>query len=159
MSTAVLKKESVLKKIEARRNEFLANLPEIGPGNPITFSPAATVNDQIWQGDLGITVHDGNIPSDYEEVDFKKTPNAEQLVPGNTEGSKHVLASLKGVKMYRPRNWNDLSLKGPILMLSAPNTIAHPTHGPVNLQANTCYETFYQVNLDLQSKIEARARD
>lgn len=160
MSTAVLNGDEILTKIQSRRNQFLDSLPKIGAGNSIEFSDAVSHNDRIWQGDLGIAYVENTVPEGYVQVDLKQEGDkCRQLVPGNTEGSKHVLRSLDGVKMWRPKDWNDLSLNGPYIQLTKPNVIEHPTHGPVLLKSGCSYETGYQVNLDLESKIEARARD
>lgn len=142
-------------EIVGKLEEIKANIPKIGPGNPFRFSEAATVNDRVWQGDLAITIAD-KVPDNYEPVNCKEKDR--QLVPGNTEGSKHCLDSLDGVTMYRPKNWGMESLDGPYLILNKERTIMHPTHGHITIPAGFAVHCTYQVNLDEMERM-ARAKD
>jgi hypothetical protein len=130
----------------------------ITPGQPYTFSEACVDGDAVWQGDFGIVlVDDEDPPRGYVERQAMFN-----LVPGNenTIGSKHCLASLEGVKMYVPSEWNELSLNGPFLKLTNGATITHPVHGDVTIPA--CFKSVqivYQREWDSEQAAERRARD
>ena len=68
-----------------------------------------------------------------------KSPSA-QLAPGNTQGSRHCIADLASVKVYRLANPN--ALQG--VVIDAPNgvEITHPEHGHHQLGAGTYAVTF-----------------
>ena len=91
----------------------------------------------------------------------KPTEADKQLVPGNTQGAKHCLASLSGVKLYRPTAWgpNYDGLHGPALELSKPATITHPTHGDVTIPAGSTVLCHYQREWDQEQKRERRNAD
>lgn len=126
----------------------------VRPGQPVRFTEACTSGDRIWQGDLALTIVN-KIPSNYR---LQKNPS-NQLVVGNTEGAKHCLDSLDGVKLYLPKNWNEESLQGPTLVLSKERTILHPTHGHVTIPAGFIVHCTYQREYDKEQERERRARD
>jgi len=154
-------------------------------GNAQEFSPAASCNDRwskkpktgpdtIAQGDLLIAIfreipegfksgdelviNKKDIPKDFTEI-TPLMPTHMQLVPGNTEGAKHCLAHLEGVRMFRPANWNEESLEGPILAFSKANAIVHPVHGNVTIPAGFICDINYDRQWDVEQRKEARARD
>jgi hypothetical protein len=129
----------------------------VWPGQEQAFTTASSVGDYIRQGDLYLIVVD-KVPCDYVEID---RPNArdKQLVPGNTEGAKHCLDSLGGVKLFRPREWNEETLKGPAFVLSKDRTVLHPTHGNIIIPAGTTVVCRYQREWDREQAAERRARD
>jgi len=132
----------------------------VKPGSPVRFTDASTLNDRIWQGDLGITIK-SSIPSGYDQIsiaDFKNS-NGNQLVHGSNKGSKHCIDSFDGVKMFVPKNWNEESLLGPFMILEKERTITHPTHGDVTIPKNFCIQITYQREYDNEQKQERRARD
>lgn len=64
----------------------------------------------------------------------KVSPKPElQLAPGTTQGSRHCLDSLEGIKVY----WieNPTPLDGPVIESEREFTLQHPEHGDVTLPA------------------------
>lgn len=127
---------------------------KVQPGQPLRFSEACTVNDRIWQGDLALTISN-KVPEGYT----KSKKKILQLVPGENIGSRHVLDSLDGVKMYIPQNWNEESLIGPYLILAQERTVEHPIHGPVTIPAGFSVHCTYQREYDKEQERERRASD
>ncbi len=64
-----------------------------------------------------------------------------QLVPGETQGSRHCLDSLDGVTMYTKPDATPLD--GPLLRTTQERTITHPEHGHVTIPAGI-YAITYQ---------------
>lgn len=126
----------------------------VKPGAAVAFTHACQNGDTIRQGDLYLTIVDA-VPDGYVE---SKKPSV-QLVPGNTQGSKHCLDSLQGVVMHLPKEWNEESLDGPYLTLSEDRTVLHPTHGSVLVLAGQMIHCTYQREWDKIQKAEQRARD
>lgn len=127
----------------------------IKPGQPVRFTEACVPGDRIWQGDLALTIRK-SVPQ--EGYVFVKEAGV-QLVIGNTEGAKHCLDSMDGVKFYAPVGWGEESIKGPILVLSQERTVLHPVHGNVTVPAGFIVECTYQREWDKEQAREARARD
>ena len=146
-----------LEELETYVTSIRRSLPKIGPGNPFRFSEASSLNDRVWQGDLGITITN-TIPADFVKVD-KVTNKHLQLVPGNTIGSKHCLTTSVGVELWVPPVFNDESLIGPCIKCLQDTSIEHPTHGTVTIPAGFMIQCTYQRNLDQIQKVEIRARD
>lgn len=131
--------------------------PTVRPGLPHRLSDAAVAGDIGWQGDLKLTVID-KIPDGFELVK-KPTDIDRQLVPGNTQGARHCLDSLAGVKLYRPTIWPDSGLVGPCFVLTEERTIEHPTHGHVTIPAGFTIQCGYQREWDAEQKRERRNAD
>ena len=129
-------------------------LEQVRPGMALRFTEACQDNDRIWQGDLALTIRSKR-PSGYQ---LAESPQL-QLVPGNTQGSKHCLDNLSGVDVYLPENWNEESLVGPWLVCREEKTILHPVHGSVTIPAGMSVHCSYQREWDLEQKRERRARD
>lgn len=98
-------------------------------------SPELGELDYVRQGDLYIY----RILDIPEGCTREKKPSM-QLAPGDTQGSRHCLESLDGVKVFRLPNPNPL--QGPIFELAAQNTITHPEHGHIVLRAGRYAVTF-----------------
>lgn len=130
---------------------------QIKPGASVAFTNACTNEDCIRQGDLYLIVVD-SVPSEYIQVK-KLTEQDKQLVPGNTQGSKHCLDSLDGVKLYRPKEWNEESLLGPCFISTEDRTVLHPVHGDCFVPAGLMIQCGYQKEWDKAQKAERRARD
>jgi len=89
------------------------------------------------QGDIYLWKLAG-LPEDAIEVEPYR-----QLAPGATRGSRHCLDALTGVRMFHRRTPGPLD--GPILWLSVPRTLTHPTHGDiVGLPAGAILKITYQ---------------
>jgi hypothetical protein len=133
------------------------NHERVKPGMPFVVTEAASVGDGVWQGDLGLEIV-AAVPDGYRLV-AKLTDADRQLVPGSTQGARHCLDSLEGVKLYRPRQWNEESLAGPCFVLAKQRTVEHPTHGVVTIPAGFTVQCRYQREWDREQQKERRARD
>ena len=131
--------------------------PKIRPGQAESFTSACVSGDCIRQGDLYLIVVD-SVPNDYVEV---LTPKDEdrQLVPGNTQGAKHCLRSLEGVKIFKPKVWNENALQGPAMVVDKEAVVDHPTHGAVVVPAGLIIVCGYQRVWDQEQKAARRAAD
>jgi hypothetical protein len=152
MKTTIEQMELRIAKIRSNKD------PKVKPGKPERFTEAACVGDCIRQGDLYLVI--GN---KVQKKGFVLIENPgekhKQLVPGNTQGSKHCLDSLNGVAIYRPEKFDNESTIGPVLVLSQERVVQHPTHGHVTLCADTIVECHFQREFDLEQKREKRVRD
>lgn len=130
----------------------------VKPGMPWSFTEAAEVGDGCWQGDLGIEIV-AKVPKDYAEVKHITAADL-QLVPGNTQGSRHCLLSSDGIRLFRPADWgNEESLAGPCLVCEKEATITHPTHGEVKIPSGFTVKLRYQRVWEAEQRKERRARD
>lgn len=133
---------------------------KIHPGQPFTFSPAMQAGDGVWQGDLGIELVD-EIPKGYKKLETEKRDSL-QLVPGNTQGSRHVLLNPQQCEVYFPEKWNAddyEDLEGPCIKALADAEISHPTHGSVTVLGGQTVRCRYQREFDLEQKRERRNAD
>lgn len=90
------------------------------------FPEAASFGEAVRQGDIYIFLLD-SLPPGCTRID---KPN-KQLAPGDTQGSRHCLSSLRGVKLFRLKNPNPYD--GPVIEVAKPVTITHPEHGDIRL--------------------------
>lgn len=107
-----------------------------------------SIGDVVRQGDLYL-VAIGDLPA-------KRTPTGErQLAPGNTQGSRHVLAGECEVFTAEPAAIAALVKKsngviipapllGPVFRTVGEVTVEHPEHGHRALPAGECFATVYQ---------------
>ena len=86
------------------------------------FPEAASPGDVFRQGDVYIQLLDA-MPKDS----VKDDKPIQQLAPGTTQGSRHILDSLSGVTMFKMKNPSPL--QGPVLKTTKERTITHPQHG------------------------------
>ena len=152
MQTVIENMEEQVARIRDGKEE------NVKPGSPERFTAAASKGDCIRQGDLYLVIGDA-IPGDGFKLIENHDDLNKQLVPGNTQGSKHCLDSLVGVKLYRPEKFDNESTIGPVLELSHDRVVQHPTHGHVTLLAGTIVECHYQREYDAEQKREMRAKD
>ena len=141
----------------------------VKPGQPVIITGAETPDrDGYRQGDIYVKILSEEsfekLFKQYKEVDLvAEGPAAKQLVPDNTQGAKHCLESLDGVKMARPNGWGPGydELLGPVFLLPAGGQVTHPVHGPVvnDSGRDVLLECLYQRELDAEQKRERRARD
>lgn len=149
---------AVIDRITRRSNKIATGKDSrIKPGEPVRFSEAASVNDAHRQGDLYLVVIE-SIPKGYVMV-ADPTVRDRQLVPGNTQGSRHCLDSMDGVQLHRPSAWPDSGLIGPVLVLTKERTVLHPTHGSVTIPAGMTIGCMYQREWDAEQKRERRNAD
>jgi hypothetical protein len=151
--------KTVIEKMVTRNEKIRLNKDaKVKPGKAERFTAAACKGDYIRQGDLYLVIGD-SIPTRGFQRISEQTDEHKQLVPGNTQGSKHCLDSLDGVAIYRPEKFDNESTIGPVLVLSQERVVQHPTHGHVTLLANTIVECHYQREYDAMMKRERRAQD
>lgn len=152
MSTVIEEIQSHAKKIATSKD------PAVMPGRPEKFTAASSAGDMIPQGDLYMVVVD-EVPADYVAVK-RPTVKDRQLVPGNTEGAKHCLSTLKGVELFRPNGWGEgESLLGPCFRSKSEVTVLHPTHGNVTVAAGLIVLCGYQPEHDAEQQRERRNAD
>ncbi len=114
------------------------------------FPEAASVGDYVRQGDVYVTLLD-RVPGNCKLV--KKPSN--QLAPGNTQGSRHCIKSLRGVKVYSIPN--PTVYDGPVIESKHEVTVEHPEHGDWKLPAG-CYGISYQRTEDSEGR-QRRVQD
>jgi len=151
-------KTCTMERIEKHADNIKLGNEKVKPGEAARFTEASVAGDCLAQGDLYLCIYEGKPPTGYVLVE-KPTEQDKQLVPGNTQGSKHCLDSLDGVKLYRPENWTGDDLRGPLLVLSEERTVLHPTHGDVTIPAGFSVLCGYQPDYDFQTKQEWRNAD
>ena len=92
---------------------------------------------EMWaQGDVGL-VRLAGVPTGSVIID---EPSA-QLAPGATQGSRHILSTLDGVRLFKLAD--PTPLDGPIIDAPGGCTVEHPEHGDVTLPAGV-YGVVYQ---------------
>ena len=137
--------------------------PRVQPGQDVRISDAASDYDSVRQGDLYIVVLGKPLENvEMELIEPRLDQNHHQLVPGNNVGAKHCLRGedLVGLKMYRPKVWNDDIFIGPYIMHPSKDiVIEHLTHGNVTVPAGMGVHCVYQREFDRVQQIEQRARD
>lgn len=131
--------------------------PKVKPGTPERFTDAAAPGDTIRQGDLYITIVE-SVPEGYLLIEKPKEVD-QQMVPGNTEGAKHCLDSLKGVTLYRPEVWTEETLEGPAIVLEEERTVLHPVHGSVTIPKGMTAVFTYQREWSKERARAIRAAD
>lgn len=160
--------QELVEAVAAVRN---GNHESIQMGEPFRFTEACNASweggDAVWQGDMFIKLVDRTLPADYELATQDQLAKMVKcglgLVPGNdsTEGSRHCLNSLDGVRVFLPSTYEDEgNLLGPILHLTSGCEIKHPTHGDVVVPS--CFDAVaigYQREYDLEQQMERRAKD
>jgi hypothetical protein len=131
------------------------------------FPEAASPGEAYRQGDIYIMLLDGTGLQSrigknrggkalYQEV-MSIEPHHLQLAEGETMGSRHILRTSKGVRLYTPirENFDDAiegMMAGPVLCLAETNVIDHPEHAPVELPKGD-YVIIYQRTTDLDNRI------
>jgi hypothetical protein len=95
------------------------------------------VGDEWRQGDCRII----RLPDDFVTKQAKElvpvAAPAAQLVVGDTQGSRHVLAEMAGVTFYRLAKAT--ALDGPVIHTPVANAVTHPEHGDVIDMPAGCY--------------------
>lgn len=132
-------------------DQVRAQAEKIKSNAPHRFPAAASPGETHRQGDLYVTLLVGLPPMPT----IQPTSPRRQLAVGNTQGSRHCLDSLSGVKCYE---WSDATpFDGPILDISQERVIEHPEHGHLILPPGV-YGVTYQRDLDAEER-ERRVLD
>ena len=90
--------------------------------------------DAIRQGDIYITRLD-ELPGGL------KPAKTNQLAPGNTQGSRHVVRADAGVVVYERQGD---ALTGPVISAPEGCHIEHPEHGDIAIKCGGVYGVTYQ---------------
>lgn len=114
------------------------------------FSEAAAFGEAVRQGDIYIFLIE-SVPSNCKRIEKP----GKQLAPGTTQGSRHCLSTLRGVKLYRLKSPNPYD--GPVIEVSRAVTITHPEHGDIRLFPGV-FGIGYQRTEDSEGRIR-RVRD
>lgn len=117
--------------------KVLSSVEEIKNDAPQRFPEAASFGDYMRQGDVYVELLEV-VPQNSKKVEEMHA----QVVPGNTKGSRHILDSLDGVKMFTKTNPTELD--GPILLLEKERVLTHPEHGNIILPADRVYAITFQ---------------
>jgi len=118
-------------------------LAEVVKGKPEPREVTIPVGDYTVQGDVYIQALD-IVPTGY-----KPTSIAAQIAPGNTQGSRHILKSLDGIKMYTAKNASVLD--GPVIRAEQSFELTHPEHGHLILSPG-----IYRITYARQYAVELR---
>ncbi len=157
MSSSVLDIEQDIKAIEA--SAYAQPRREAQP-----FAEAASLGDNVRQGDIYLVLIPTPPASDLNPVPAAQLAGGFQLAPGNTQGSRHVLQLSRdavGAAAYtaknsaaiaelvnkhaKPANPVPSELIGPVFQTgSAPAVIEHPEHGHFKVPANFTCAVVYQ---------------
>lgn len=148
-----------IQEIQSHAQRIAEGKERVSPGQPAVLNEAAEIGEGVWQGDLGIAIV-AKVPKDYVRV-TRPTVADKQLVPGSTQGAKHVLKSLRGVQLWRPKDWpNPENLSGPCLVVGeAGAVIEHPVHGAVTIAPGHTVQCRYQREWDQEQRRERRNAD
>jgi hypothetical protein len=150
--------QTTIEKIQRHAKAIAAGeLESVRPGMAAAFTEACVAGDAVRQGDLYLIIVE-DVPSGYVPISKPKAAD-KQLVPGNTDGARHCLDAIAGVKLYRPKEWGEESLDGPCFVLTKPREVLHPVHGPVAVPAGFAVLCRYQREFDKELQKERRARD
>ena len=144
--TAVLSAKEVFADIQDYAEKIASNKPQ-------RFPEAASDGDYFRQGDIYITFREGlftakttgrgknkttvTVPhSDWKEVEVSKLRL--QLAIGDTQGARHVLDNLAGVRQFEKTGGD--ALQGLLLLTTEERVLTHPEHGHTILPASvsTC---------------------
>lgn len=98
--------------------------------------PKMKVGQAVRQGDIYLTAID-KMPKGYEKV---VNNGSLQLVPGSSQGSRHVIENTAGITIHMIKNGSELM--GPVLEATKAFTITHPEHAHVVLQPGLYHTTF-----------------
>lgn len=148
---------SVIQKPAAKLyQEVLQSAETIKSGAEIVFPRAASPGDYMRQGDVYITLLD-KLPNSAVLVG-KPSP---QVAEGNTQGARHIMNSLDGVKVFKK---SDASvIDGPILDFrgissTETRTLTHPQHGDVVMPCGEgmIFEITFQIS---HAEVLKRAKD
>lgn len=109
---------------------------EINATDKVRNVPKMKIGQAVRQGDVYITAIK-NVPENYTKSDM---PAQLQLVPGSTQGSRHIIESTSGISLYKFDGTSEL--QGPVLEAKAAFTVTHPEHAHVFLQPGLYHVTF-----------------
>jgi hypothetical protein len=113
------------------------------------FGEGNVPGDCVAQGDLYLTKLEG-VPHSAKPAEVRL-----QIAEGDTQGSRHILDSADGVRMYRISHPGPMD--GPVLELTEERVLTHPEHRHVRLSPGV-YGVHYQRNLDAEERV-TRVRD
>lgn len=111
MSTATIARSAVRQTLD----DISAAVERIKNDQPQNFPEAASIGDAVRQGDLYIQLINeadlADLSDLYARVPDDQLANNLQLAPGNTKGSRHVLASTEGLTMWQPIKTDEAAMR------------------------------------------------
>ncbi len=110
--------------------------------------PVMKIGQAARQGDVYIKAI-SEIPEGYKKISVGMEY---QLVEGNTQGSRHIIADTSGMKVYENKS---SELLGAVLEAETCFTITHPEHAHFEFQPGL-YQITFQANY---AEVERRVRD
>lgn len=145
--TAVEAYNIVSQDVNARKDDKVRHIATIARG------------DKFRQGDINILVL-GSSLKDAENVKAPKkvvfsaktkevwSNKVAQLAPGDTQGSRHIIATdnVKAVTVFNLENANPL--QGPIVHSSERFSITHPEHGHFDLPPGSYFISYQRAHAD-----------
>ncbi len=69
-----------------------------------------------------------------------------QIAPGETQGSRHVIADMRKVRMFKLANPNPL--QGPVIEVKESVVVEHPEHAHITLEPGFYIGTFQRLHAD-----------
>jgi len=115
--------------------EVLEQVAQSVVGKPETVRYETMVHGQThWQGDVAITFVKA-LPKFYQQ-----SAQVAQLAPGNTQGSRHVIADLSGIEIRTRKDADQLT--GPAIIADRAWELTHPEHGHAVFPAGSFVTTY-----------------
>lgn len=111
--------------------------------------PVADRGDYCRQGDIYLTrIDKADMPDEVKPI----ANSSLQLAPGETQGSRHCLKSLRGVTLYAVPNAGPLD--GPIIEAQRRFTVTHPEHGDRSFPAGVYAVTYQRAFADELRRVQ-----
>lgn len=126
---------STTKTLSQCRQEMREALESFDAAAPERIG-SPSLGDVVRQGDLYLIA--------IESLPTGKKTNERQLVPGTTQGSRHVVEG--NVEIVNEVRFRDIPavLVGPAFKCNSETTVTHPEHGDKILPADTVWQCVYQ---------------
>lgn len=115
--------------------EVLEQVAQSVPGKPETVRYESMTHGQThWQGDVAITFVE-SLPKSYV-----RGQQSAQLAPGNTQGSRHIIADMRGIEVRTRKDADPLI--GPGIVADRSWELTHPEHGHAVFPAGSFITTY-----------------
>lgn len=142
--------KEAMTKLESHRERIVAGDSKVAPGEPIHITDAFAPGDGVAQGDLYFEIL-AEVPPAFK---LQESPG-QQLVPGNTTGSRHWLEDPSTCDVFYPAGFkmdNLEATEGPVLRVNREARVIHPTHGPVTIPAGLIVGLYYQTEWEKEER-------
>lgn len=105
---------------------------------------ALKVGDVIRQGDIYLE-YTSPVDTSSDHVPFKDN----QLAPGSTQGSRHMIS---GDKLVMFKKTNARITEGPVIIAESRFKVTHPEHAHMDLPPG-CYNVTYQLDFATMQRV------